>query len=510
MNVVVVDDQRLSRLNIINMINWNQLGLKLVGEYTNGKEAYESIRETSPDIIITDVRMPLMSGLQLAEKANDEFEDISFIIVSGFGDYEYVRKSLQLDAVDYILKPVEESELNQALEKTINKRLTIKQEEHTTLDKLRENFFYTYLGFINESDEKLNEIFKDIHFGSLDNPVCAIVLEHLPDEATKVIESYFVGCQTMQMKSRGVHLLIVSGTLTDVTFISDALKRVNNDFYCGAICIGPVFKGMENLVDSVRMAFDTYTLQKSMSYSDHTEPITYEQMHSTSLAKLKFNRNLEHEWLQKFTEGNWDEANLILHDILDIFKNSNPPNHHLIDGFFTYIFLKGISELYEMSIIQEKEFVNACEIAKKIPLNKDLNEKKRVITSFFKEVLENKTKLQRMKVNDLIQNAKDYVDHHYFENISLSDLAQRFYISPSYFSILFKQNYQVNFLEYLTNLRMKYAGQLLAKQPNKKIQEVAILSGYQDLKYFRKLFKRHYGCTPQEYKEDTEIATENT
>lgn len=390
--MIIVDDQRLSRASIMKMIEWEKWGLEFVGEFPNGKEAYDSLAETLPDIVITDVRMPLMSGLQLVENISEEYPDICSIIVSGFDDYEYVRRSVQLEVVDYILKPVHKQELNDALEKIIRKRLSLKQAEEKSLLRLRESFFYFYLESVYEHREEMLEAFQDIQIGHIDDEVCAVMLERTTEKTAALLQRSMPDHHHILLKYRGVWLLIMIGKRIHHHEVEQALQRIRQQDNCGPFRIGEVMQGIEQLHESVQQAF------------------------STSLAADQMQQALSaYEW---------------------------------------------------------------------------------------------ESREQQMESTAIMHKVKAYIDQHYCENISLSGLAQQFYISPGYFSILFKQMFHVNFLEYITDLRMKHAGHLLIQHPDKKIHEVARLSGYQEIKYFRKLFRRYFGCTPQDFKGEQYIAKE--
>jgi len=126
-NVFIVDDEPVIRFGLKASVDWNAEGLKLVGDYPNGEEALSAMEENNPDILITDIKMPLMDGITLMKKAKAKFPNLKVILVSSYNDFDFVREGLKLGAVDYVLKPtLEPKDFVQLMRKTVGK---IQQEE---------------------------------------------------------------------------------------------------------------------------------------------------------------------------------------------------------------------------------------------------------------------------------------------------------------------------------------------------------------------------------------------
>ncbi|WP_146200474.1 response regulator, partial [Paenibacillus agaridevorans] len=156
MNVLIVDDQRLSRSRLIQLVDWQGLGIKLAGEAANGQEALEKIGDTDADLILTDVRMPIMNGLLLIEKAREQYgDDIGFIVTSGYDEFEYVRQSLRLTVADYLLKPVDGGELNAVLSRIIEARREQTARQEAQLRHRQEQWLYYVVEGVFEGDTAL-------------------------------------------------------------------------------------------------------------------------------------------------------------------------------------------------------------------------------------------------------------------------------------------------------------------------------------------------------------------
>ncbi|WP_409344375.1 response regulator [Paenibacillus sp. MBLB4367] len=532
MNVLIVDDQRLSRAGIVKMIEWERLGLTLAGECANGREALERIGDVEADIVITDVRMPVMSGLELIEKAKEQYPGLSYVVISGYDDYQYVRKSIQLTVADYLLKPVDSQELNALLEKLVGRMAEQNRQAKADLRKWREQFFHFLIEGVYEQDEaQLLEAFAEIRFAGADDSFVSAVFESALDkqavyEALRPLEQRMAVCV---LRTRGVYVLLAAGSSLTADEVAEALWRqaaaaasvetrdadggqamasANGD---GAeppapqaqalrrIGVGTAVFGVANVRESVGKAFDAYTILTSRPASAEEVPATYERLEAEAADLVPLSAAWEQEWAFHLRQGNRDAA---LSKLAELLRDGTSAHPDIADSSFHYVLLRGARELYESGLIREPDFLEACRIARSLPSVVSLEEKQRTVADFFRSRLKAPEEEQALETRQAVEKAKAYIDAHFCETINLSELAQSSYMSPGYFSSLFRQHTGSNFLEYVTHLRIEHAKGLLAANPERKIGDVALLCGYQDLKYFRKLFKRHTGITPLSFKED--------
>ena len=173
--IMLVDDEEEVRTSIIRKIDWQDAGFEVIGDAENGKEALEKIEQNEPDVVLTDIRMPYMDGLEMAENIRQRYPSIKIVIFSGFDEFEYAKKAIKLNVIEYILKPVNVEELTAILKK-IKKNLDeeIEQKRNVTLLResyikslpaLREHFLNDLIqGGMEETqiEEKLNEYAIDV------------------------------------------------------------------------------------------------------------------------------------------------------------------------------------------------------------------------------------------------------------------------------------------------------------------------------------------------------------
>ncbi|RED87867.1 helix-turn-helix domain-containing protein [Cohnella phaseoli] len=509
MNVLIVDDQRLSRAGIVKMIAWEALGLRLAGECANGYEALRMLDELEIDLVITDVRMPLLDGLGLIEQAKELYPNIAFLVISGYDDYAYVRKSIQLAVADYLLKPADADELNAQLGLLIGKTRSAREKAETQLRKTREQFIHLLLEGAYDRNELLLEDWTDIRPEEGEDAFAAAMFDCSEDKA--LLEARFRtladGCETFLIRMRGdCYTLVAMGRAEAIEALLPVLRAELEDRgsyrFAG---IGAAVRGIEALAGTAKEASDAYLLQASLPDGGQerlTSPAS--EGASSEMGAFPLNSSWERDWLLLLKKGN---AKAIVGK-LDELSGAGEPSaggQDWLEGVYPYLQLRGAREMYEAGLIDEQTYEEAFVIARKLPYIAGLERKRDVVADYFSRCLDSENRLQTKQLKEAVENAKAFIDANYRLPINLTDLALTSYMSPGYFSTLFRQHTGRNFLEYVTQLRIEHAKKLIADDPDAKIGDVAVQCGYQDLKHFRKLFKRYTGVTPLQYKEGTGV-----
>lgn len=511
MNVLIVDDQRLSRAGMIKMIDWERLGLQLAGECANGHETLDKLADTDVDIVITDVRMPMLGGLELIEQAKEHYSHISFIVISGYDDFAYVRKSIQLSVTDYLLKPVDQTELNGLLEKLIEQTKDARRQASAQLQKRREQFLYLLIESAYVQDNVMMADWEEIRLPDHEGHFITAVFDSDADK--NALQAYFRQHTTLSsiflLRIRGSYALIAAGSMEELRSNLSTLRSCLSNHklfqYSG---LGAFAKGISYLQQSFHSAYDAYTLQASLApqREQPSSEITDDQSTST-VTSIPLKDGWEREWFIILKQGNHHAISNKLNELH--IQLQSIPDSDLVDSVYPYVLLRGARELYEAGMMNEPVFIEALQITKKLPFIIGLKEQRNIVADFFERRLEEESAFQAHEVKEVIEKAKAYIDINFYQSINLSDLAQTYFMSPGYFSSLFRQHTGRNFLEYLTYLRMEHAKMLLTTNPAGKISAIAAQCGYQDLKHFRNLFKRYTGVTPLKYKEDIQLDKEN-
>lgn len=157
LSVIIIDDEEWVRFLINGLVPWDKLGMRVVGEATNGSEGLELCRKLKPDIVLTDIRMPAMDGLALLERLKEESPEVKVVIISGYDEFSYAKKAVKSGAFDYVLKPVDEDELLEILKKTKEQIQKVKKEKDQVV-KLKKEIVKLRNGLSETSEEEMLEI----------------------------------------------------------------------------------------------------------------------------------------------------------------------------------------------------------------------------------------------------------------------------------------------------------------------------------------------------------------
>lgn len=390
MKILFVDDDAIARKTASVKINWGDLGYHFLTPADNGLDALDVIRKELPDIIICDIKMPGMDGIQMAEIAKNYSPDLEFIFLSGYQEFEYAKQALQLNAVDYLTKPFDATQLITVIKKA-EERINLKRKEQSiTCEKypLIQRKYLSQLLASNFSHAD-DEVFKAFDFNITDG--CGMVI-------------------FAELKSNSTEPKLLRSLTED---ICNFLTQRHN---------GCFFIPMEN-----QEIFIIYT----------------------------------HE--------NIDCDDIFLDYIEDL---KNEIRHFKNNTIFSALFYSG-TIMYNLNDLYDS-YQNA--LSKK---NSDTYQ--------------------------ILSNIKLYIEEQYFNPaLSLGHIAYKFNISKCYLTRLFKERYGVNLYDYVINVRMEKASELL-HNTSLKSYEIAEKVGYTNSAYFSISFKKHYGCTVSEYKNQIKI-----
>lgn len=521
---LIIDDEDIIRRGIRNKILKLIEGAEIVGEAIDGEEALAMTEQLQPDIVITDIKMPKVDGLLYIENSLKFSPNTHFIVVSGYQDFSYAHKALKLGVSDYLLKPIEDEDLKKAVD-TLIERINTKKTHQQYLTGLKQKVSNSELLYKNNLCSKLvKDSLKDTdildNYGDLKNAenyrVCTVRINTDNDYSNHEEEKDIVQltanifeenialqfpCLSFKDEnSEHSFVAIIYGSYTGdnlVTTIKKTIETIKNllniDLYLG---LGNVYSKYENIKDSYMesqiaiMQKLIYETKKIITFEDYTQVMDNEYVLLDNKKKLL-------------------ESYLKLGD----FKNVV----HLIENIFSDISAKKIVYSKAASLSLELMFViiNTLKISKNYE-HTDLNSRR--IDYFFRDcityedfhqIVLNRSKqvCEYMKQSEIetgkgiIQEILNRIEVEYYRNIKLIDLADEYYINPSYLSQLFLQQTRKNFKQYLSEVRLKNAKNLLCNTeiPIAKISE---LVGYSDRGHFSKTFIAFTGVTPAKYRSE--------
>ncbi len=466
--VLIVDDEPRILKGIRKTFEWEEHDFEVIGEVSNPAVAYEIICKHKPHAVFTDICMPIMSGIELMKKVREAELDVEFIVISGFSDFVYARESIEFGAFGYLLKPLNRKEANDIL-----KKLEIHLKRKYTSFKREIYYSISY-------NMDYMELLHKIGFMCTKNKyLCAIDNKNL------------------------FHLLFKKNIPDTDIFSID----IGHDKYFYLIN----FNADEELYGKLVCDYPDYIAGISTSGLEPSDMSRLLKEANTVFLSSVFYRQAN---IGYYSKTDRSEINCIIERIIDVI-NAGDQNSlvEMIDitpkvCIDKNLYLDNLCFIYN-TVISYINFNNSDRLSsigipymqpEQVSLNFESIDR---FTCFLKEVVnlligENEDGNEGIR-DDNFTKLLDYVNDTFCEDITLRDVADKFFLNYSYTCTLFKKNTGSNFLEYLTDLRMKKAADLI-KKGRVNLTEIHSMVGFNDYYYFNKVFKKYYNMTPNQYK----------
>lgn len=485
--VFIVDDESKVINGLIKRIQWDRLDACVIGYAQNGKEAEEKILELKPNIVITDIFMPGQTGLQLMENLKSKCDAV-YIIFSAYSEFEYAREAMQMDVVDYLIKPMNISEIEETIKKAsqkyrYQKASHIQNEEEYQLQNIlngneittENNILYQYESFF-VIQLKLTNISASV------DPLAAKV------RTWTVMEG-----QVFLLKGKNRLTLVIAQK--DAYMISNARKKIihnleqlhsefENSFFWGLGCI----------VDSPMMLPKSLLAAEEMQeYCAFSLSQITENSKSSMLSTSVSDQIKDAENLLLIVEETTEVQNILQQIKENIQLQNNSAGiikAHTID--FVYSLRKQFEMSYEDISVAFTDWNS--QIICPLLSSPNLDYMFDIICNFIFQLREYSASHHDGYNQRYIARIKQYILDNLSYNINLNDLATEINRNPSYISYIFKHETGQNLFDFITQERMKRAKHLL-KNTDLKILDVARECGYEDQSYFSQVFKKYTGST---------------
>lgn len=536
LKVFLVEDEIVIRESIQKIVPWKEQGFELVGEAQDGEMALPMIRELKPDVLITDIKMPFMDGLTLSKIVKKEFPDIKIIIVSGYDDFKYAQQAIDLGVEQYILKPISRNSFVEVLQELRNKfeqqdsqkqyyekfRREMQEYEKNT----RRNFFEKMvsgkadLGELYEQAESLGidiaATWYNIVLFSTGSDSGEMELDsgYSADSSSiqeKVEDVFQENSQYILFRNQNLYYAVlikadgnVVENLTEecVQSLERIFKEQGNQKHAKGwfVCTGKPVERLSMLQESYKEAMNLfcYRYMEEKHILRYGEQITMHPDETVNLRNIDTNA-MSPEVIRNFLgNGLIDEVDVFVENYIhvigeDILKSRMFRQYVLLNVHISAIAFTG-NLGYEKDELEDSLSMVGSQQAE------DIDEVKEVLKRTLKWAIELRDNKVRNKMHSVIPQAVAYIQENYHdESLNLSKVACKVNISANHFSAIFSQEMKQTFIEYLTNIRMNKAKELL-RCSDMRSGEIAMEIGYKDSHYFSFLFKKTQGCTPSEYR----------
>lgn len=502
---IIVEDELLVRVAYQSIVNWQDYGFELVGLFENGQAALDAFDEIQPDFVLTDTKMPVCDGITLIREVKRRSADTICVILSAYGDLNYVKDGIREGADDYLLKlDITREKLGELLKSTAQKLDQMRKSEVRSVSqeraKGRDRFLRSWIRGEYQDKETIRDYLKfygiklyheqlvcmSVHIDELDGGIQKTPSETVSSAIRQTISE--------TLRSTGVWLLI------------DMRASL---LYCVGCCDGTdARKFGEHMQESVLFALKSVmnlskvTIQFGIADSLSDVSAVFGKLHLTGEKMTcdgfadqtaeQVERLVAH--ILHFRYGQATES---LRRLNESFSRVSDLSVEIMRNHCSYI-LMAVNSAKGRDPILESHFKNVYPRLKADLWNSYFP---REICRWIDQLCTHMEQMEQTRAPSasLAGRAAAYIQAHYTEDLSLDVIAGHIRVSPTYLSRIFTQEKGVGIQEYLTDLRLRKAKELLA-QTNDRVYEIAIKVGYSDAVYFNKVFKKHTGKTPKEYR----------
>jgi two-component system response regulator YesN len=526
-NLLIADDEPLVQAGIKSMLVNGNYDINIVGTAMNGAVAYDMIIEYSPDIVITDIKMPVMSGLELAKKCYEEGRLLPiFIILTSYEEFQFVKEALTYQVVDYLIKlELTPEVLGTALTRAIS-IVTKHQASTSSSDSslssiylLKEQFYTRLILNLLESEDHFKTQSQNLNL-NFDYEAFAVSYVKLYSEklndmpAEKRLNLYtsslqiareltakYVPCHVLSLDTK--HFAIIFFLDKSIhneykSIINNTLEQVSTmlfNYYSVMIfaSVGAVVKTPMQIASSFQDAKQIFTqinLEKPILFVEDT---SYDKP-----LKNVFNMSLFKEDIRR-AYAEFDEKALydIFTSVVELFENHSTHYVQALDAAGNILYLS-LSLLNNGEKIVSEIFKNRHNSYRSLYELTNVEQILEWLTIFRDGLCESFATHKKDYKNHIVMNMKKYITDHVEEKLTLNKVAEVFNISPNYLSVLFSKYNDVGFTDYINQSKIDAAKKIMASS-DLKIYEISDILGFESAFYFSRVFKKVTGVAPRDF-----------
>ena len=531
--IMIADDEQLERQALRYIIDKNCSELHIVGETGDGTSAIRIASTQKPDIILMDIRMPEINGLEAAKVIRELLPDTVIIILTAFDEFNFAKQALSVGAVEYLLKPVRPAELVNTLTSVLARvgQLKQKQLEEDRLRKdLEEARPFIKMSFVYDlvsgNIADLTHLKERALLLGMTAPPCAVLLADIVDfrqitrsepEINKQLMKqnlYSVICSAVDSETLitpfyGNDILILLGARTgdsgtprekgEILELARHIKREVNDRLGIGLTIG-AGRSYRNPLDVPKSYQEAQQALRQRFYRGGNQVIHVEDFPHLDTAAFHYPFQYERNLLDKVRCGDRKQAKEAMRRLLEEIFAEQANISVVKAGILELLIVLSRAAVEGGASLEQLTLLNVNCINQLM----DAGDSQQVtwwlldtLDQFMDNMLESQSTMNARVIN----KACDYIEKNCHKNLSLEEVAQTVHLSPFYFSRLFKTEQGSNFVEFLTKSRINRAKRLL-QNPERTVARIALEAGYQDPSYFCRVFRQEVGLTPNQYRNE--------
>lgn len=511
--ILIVDDEKNIRDRLAHFFPWSEVVFEVSGTAENGIEALELIKQERPHAVLTDVLMPEMTGLELAAEIRTSYPEIKVVILSAYDDFKYAQDAIRFGVKGYLLKPLMKNDffnvftkLAEELREDEEVKDVNRVEELMLLDLIKGENLHQYSDYWNQQTQSFrvaifsfDRLFKEESTFSIRKKITELAAD-------------FWNRYQVPFLFYGDSLILLS---TDSKLVSKKDLKPKIRLFINSLRdnLGGIFKNHENIVVGVGNPSCTYqevcrsyneaVYAYSYKYFNENETVIfYEDLtvsgnsgNQTQLQNFMLDHvnNIENQLMESLKSGIITDVTDIVNHFFDRYKQASGLSISEIRGSCSELIIILMFRLKEKGLSLSS--VDQQHVLGRIYEIDSLKELKRWLTQMLETISFDLIHKDKKDVNSYVLMAKEFVKGNYQERITLEDISNRLFLHQAYFSAIFKKETGQNFIDFVNQVRVDKAVQLL-RNTDYKIKLISDMVGFQSHSYFNKVFKNETGVTP--------------
>lgn len=532
MRVMLVDDEPFILQGLSRLIDWEGEGCEIVKMATDGQEALEYLAEGEADLIITDIRMPRLGGIELLERLREEkITDAYVAILSGYSDFKYAQAAIRYEAMEYLLKPVQREQLLTLVRKAAESRAVFRQEELDTKKMQRGYLLQNLSALLQGRTEEQRLSYVREHFrcagGIRYLHICLndlAALEEMTDEEVVALKNAVYECAAAWLREDADHLLgefFVYEEEYEIGFLycdhMSAERNLSESAFMQAFHQA-LQKGSENVpvilllgkrVEDIAKISHSYSsacvLRSFKGFQDRRSVFYYEKEVQVGETKPILCADSLDALVKAVEAGDTLAINKSVDALFTEMDKLDRTRETVVMNLNWLIFrLLSLATMQDESVSQDEVL---SFISGNVSKEEIIRGSRAHLRKFAGEYAEYLAQLKKNVSGGILQEIENEIRERYAENLTLRELGQKYYINSSYLGQIFRKRYGQSFKSYLNTCRIKEAAAQLVRT-DKKVGEIAEDVGYHDLDYFISRFIEQEGCTPSRYRKQARESQE--